>query len=362
MTSLRVGADVGGTFTDLVAQDPCTGELTSVKVPTDYAGQQHSVLAGLRALLGPDVPELTLVHGTTVITNALLEGHTARVALLTTRGFRDVLEIARQARDSLYHLERPARPEPLVPRHRRLEVDERVTSDGQVLQPLQASTIAGVRAQLRQLAPDAVAICLLHAYANPAHEQALAAALADEFPYLTCSAELDAQFREYERTSTTVLNAAMLPLMHRYLDSLESGLRECRYRARLYLVQSNGGVLPAEVARRQPVRLVMSGPAAGVAATLYVLRQLGERDAITLDMGGTSTDVCLIAEGRAETVRERKIEGRPLRVPSVAVESIGAGGGSIAWLDPVGALKVGPRSAGARPGPAAYGLGGPSRR
>jgi len=211
---------------------------------------------------------------------------------------------------------------------------------------------------VRQSGAEAVAVCLLHAYANPEHERRLAAALGAALPYVCASWEVNAEFREYERSSTTVLNAAVMPIADRYLGGLAGALAARGVAAPLHIVQSSGGMMSSALARRQPLRMIMSGPAAGVAAALHSLRQVRLADAVTFDMGGTSTDVCLIARGRVETARQRAIDGRPLRVPSVAVESIGAGGGSVAWLDAVGALKVGPRSAGARPGPAAYGQGG----
>jgi N-methylhydantoinase A len=358
MTGLRFGVDVGGTFTDVVARDEVSGRLAAVKVPTVPDAQQQAVVAGIRRLLDGDAQIAGVVHGTTVVTNALLEGRSADVALVTTAGFRDVLEIGRQSRDALYHLDRPGRAEPLVPRHRRLEVDERTRFDGHVERPLPAEAAQAVAQRLALSGAEAVAICLLHAYANPAHERALAAVLADSFDYVCTSSEVNAEFREYERTSTVVLNAAVMPIIDRYLRGLDDGLTTLGQRVPLHIVQSSGGMLSSALARRQPLRMVMSGPAAGVAAARDLLGQLGCRDAVTFDMGGTSTDVCLVADGGVEMVRERKIDGRTLRTPSVPVESIGAGGGSVAWLDAVGALKVGPRSAGARPGPATYGLGG----
>jgi N-methylhydantoinase A len=357
MRHLRFGVDVGGTFTDVFAYDEASGELSSLKVPTETENQARSVSAGLRGLLQPGDATSGVVHGTTVVTNAILEGRGAAVTLVTTEGFRDVLEIARLSRDALYELQRPGRPAPLVPRSRRLEVAERMRHDGSVAHPLTESEVDRVVAAVRQLGADALAICLLHSYANPTHEQMLKAALAGA-PHVCLSSEINAEFREFERTSTTVLNASVMPIAAGYVEQLERALAGCTAGAPLHLVQSSGGMMASSTAAAQPLRMVMSGPAAGVAAAQSLLRGLGIADGVTFDMGGTSTDVCLIADGIVQTARERTLEGRKMRIPSVGVESIGAGGGSVAWLDPVGALKVGPRSAGARPGPAAYGLGG----
>ena len=355
---LRFGVDVGGTFTDVVALDERTGELSSLKVPTTARDQAEAVLDGIRALLGADGRIGGVIHGTTVVTNAILEGRIAPVALVTTAGFRDVLEIARLARQALYELRRPGRPAPLVPRHRRLEVAERTRHDGTVERPLTIAEAARVAAAVGESGAEAVAVCLLHSYANPEHERMLAETLAGVVAHVCVSSDVNAEYREFERTSTTVLNAAVMPIAARYVERLEGALAEQDAEAPLHIVQSSGGMMSGATATRLPLRMVMSGPAAGVAAAQYLLRQVDVADAVTFDMGGTSTDVCLVADGVLQTVRERKLNGWPVRMPSVAVESIGAGGGSVAWLDPTGALRVGPRSAGARPGPAAYGLGG----
>ena len=356
MAGLRFGVDVGGTFTDVVAYDE-SGGLRSLKLPTTPSNQAESILDGVRTLLGRE-GAIGVVHGTTVVTNALLEGRVGNVALVTTEGFRDVLEIARLARSALYELVKPGKPAPLVPRHRRLVVAERVRHDGSVALPLDEQEIARVVAEVGALGADAVAICLLHSYANPEHEQRLAQALADAVPHVCTSSDVNAELREFERTSTTTLNAAVMPVAARYVERLERALAEDAPSAPLHIVQSNGGMMSGATASRLPLRMVMSGPAAGVAAAQHLLRGLGVPNAVTFDMGGTSTDVCLISRGVLETVQERKLNGWPVRMPSVAVESIGAGGGSVATLDPTGALRVGPRSAGARPGPASYGLGG----
>jgi N-methylhydantoinase A len=352
--SVRVGIDVGGTFTDLVAVDPVSGAVRSRKVLTTPEAPAHGVLAGLQAL-APDVG--SIAHGTTIVTNAIVEGRQARTALVTTRGFRDVLEIARQSRQDLYRLDVPPRPAPLVPRHLRFEVTERVLADGRVALPLAEGELPALAAALRASGAEAVAVCLLHAYAHPAHEARLRAALEGQVPFVSVSHEINAEFREYERTTTTALNAAVMPIADRYLADLEASLARAGFAATLHLLQSSGGMMSAAAARRRPLAMAVSGPAGGVAASQFLARAVGLRNAIAFDMGGTTTDVCLIADGRAETLPQRRLGGHPVRLPSVGVESIGAGGGSMARAEG-GALRVGPESAGARPGPACYGLGG----
>ena len=354
-SDLRIGVDVGGTFTDLVAQD-ASGSLSSWKVPTTPSAPAAGVLNGLAALAGPARDWSSLAHGTTLVTNAIVEGRGAPVGFVTTRGFRDVLEIARQNRTHLYRLDLPAKPEPLVPRHRRLEVTERIDADGNTLVPLAVDEVGALVERLRAEGVESVAVCLLHAYANPAHEQALAHLLAPRFRHVSVSSAVNAEFREYERACTTVLNAAVMPLAARYLDDLRARLPAGRA---LHLLHSGGGMMSVEAAKARPLAMAMSGPAAGVAAAAHTARALGLARALAFDMGGTTTDVCLIADGVPETASQRKLGDYPVRLPMLAVESIGAGGGSIARVErPTGALKVGPHSAGAVPGPAAYGQGG----
>jgi N-methylhydantoinase A len=358
---VRIGVDVGGTFTDVVAWDD-TGRVRSCKVPTTPADPARGVVDGLDALAAETGPPTSLAHGTTVVTNAIVEHRGAPVGLVTTRGFRDVLDIGRQSRAHLYHLHLPPKPAPLVPRRWRLEVTERVAADGTVLQPLVLDEVAALVETFRREGVDSVAVCLLHGYANPAHEQALKAALAPHVGHVSIASEINAEFREYERTSTTVLNAMVAPLAGRYVDTLRSVLLARRTATGgdlpVHLLNSAGGMMSIEAARARPLAMAMSGPAAGVAAAAHVASSLGLRRALAFDMGGTTTDVCVIADGEAETGAQRRIGGYPVRLPMVAVESIGAGGGSIAYVDAAGALKVGPRSAGAVPGPACYGVGG----
>ncbi len=351
----RVGVDVGGTFTDLVAIEAASRSIRSRKVLTTADAPARGVLYGLAAL---GAAPSAIAHGTTIVTNTIVEGRGARTALVTTAGFRDVLEIARQNRLDLYRLDVPPRPGPLVPRRLRFEVTERVGGDGRVVTPLAETELPALVAALRAAGVEAVAICLLHAYAEPAHEARLKAACAAVSPYVSASHEVNAEFREYERAATTVLNAAVMPLADRYLADLEASLAAAGAPGPLHLLQSNGGMMSAAAARARPLAMAVSGPAGGVAASRFLATRLGIRHAVAFDMGGTTTDVCLIVEGAAQTLPQRRLGGHPVRLPSLAVESIGAGGGSLAAVDAAGALRVGPASAGARPGPACYGLGG----
>jgi N-methylhydantoinase A len=343
-----VGIDTGGTFTDLIA---CVGgELRAHKVLSTPANPADAVLQGLRELL-PEAPPALITYGSTVATNALLERRGARVVLLTTAGFEDVLEIGRQNRPALYDPE-PARPQPLVPRARRIGIEERTLHDGKLLlRPTRGETAAALRAARRQ-APQAIAVCLLHAYANPAHERLLGRAARREKVPCSLSHELVSEHREYERLSTTVINAYVAPVMTRHLSDLERRLR----RTKLRVMQSNGGAISARLAGREAVRTVLSGPAGGVIGGWAVARALRLRRIITFDMGGTSTDVSLLDDGPSYRT-EWSIGGLPLKVPALDIHTVGAGGGSIARIDAGGALKVGPESAGADPGPACYGRG-----
>ena len=352
MSGSSVGIDVGGTFTDLVVRT-ASGRLTSGKVPTTPASPADGVMHGLQTLAGGE-PVTSVAHGTTIVTNAIVEGRGAVVGLITTRGFRDVLEIARSSRLHLYDLQAAAKPPAPVPRRLRLEITERVGPDGAIDTPLKIDEIAGLVATLQREGVESVAVCLLHAYANPEHERTLRAHLARHFRHVCVSSDINAEFREYERSCTTVLNAAVMPLASSYMEALRGRL----HGATLHLLHSAGGMMSVDTARARPLALASSGPAAGVAAAAHVAKTLGIPRALAFDMGGTTTDVCLITDGVAETSSQRKLGGYPVRLPMAAVESIGAGGGSIAHVDAAGALRVGPRSAGAQPGPACYGLGG----
>jgi N-methylhydantoinase A/oxoprolinase/acetone carboxylase beta subunit len=335
---MRVGVDTGGTFTDAVA-----GDGTIVKVPSTPHDPGAALRDAIDALSGsrPDV----LTHGTTVATNALLERRGARVALLSTSGFSDELEIARQARPALYDVFAD-RPAPLVPCERRIDVAERVAADGTVLASLDLDALP------ESIDADALAVCLLHADLWPAHEQSLGAALRARGHDVTCSHEVSPEFREYERMVTTVVNAYLRPACGEYLRGLVNVAADA------LVMTSAGGLVDARDAAERPVALLLSGPAGGVRAAAAVATACGFADAVAFDMGGTSTDVCLVRGGVPEPAPSLSIGGLPIRMPAIAIHTIGAGGGSIAGVDAGGALTVGPRSAGAVPGPACYGRGG----
>jgi N-methylhydantoinase A len=348
-----VGVDVGGTFTDVAVI--AGGRLVTAKVPTTAADQSQGVIAGVeQALEAAGVSARSvrrLGHGTTVATNALLEGRGARTAFVATEGFGDLLALGRQARADLYRLDRAA-PAPLA--EVVAEVAERTGPDG-VLRPLDAESVQRAARRLARARVQAAAVCLLHAHAHPGHERAVAAALRAALPgvHVVASHELAPEFREFERASTTVADAYLGPVTGRYLELLATAAR-ARGLPDPDVMQSSGGVCRIAEAAAHPARLLLSGPAGGVAA----VAALGARDAISFDMGGTSTDVCLIRGGSAGRSPERLVGGCPIRLPQLAIHTVGAGGGSIAWTDAGGALRVGPRSAGAEPGPACYGRGG----
>ena len=347
---VRVGVDAGGTFTDVVVLDG--GLAQSLKLPTD-AGLSEALARARRLVTGTP----TVVAGTTWVTNAVLEKKLARTALVTTEGFADVLEIGRQARDNLYELHQRARVPPPVPRQLCFEAAERIGADGSQLVPLSIEETKRVAAAVRAAGVEAVAICLLHSYVNPEHEARIAATLGDGI-FLSVSHRVSRERREFERASTTALNAAVMPVIDRYLSAQEKAIAGAFAGAPSFVVHSGGGMMAAERARLLPLATVMSGPAAGVAATARLARRFGIAHAVSVDMGGTSTDVCLLGDGIPASARDRRLGGHVVRLPAVAVESIGAGGGSVAWVDDVGALRIGPHSAGAVPGPAAYGRGG----
>jgi len=359
-----VGVDIGGTFTDLVGMNELTGEQIHLKVDTTPAAPSDGFLVALerfcsRARVERDSIRL-IVHGTTLVTNAIIERRISPTALVTTKGFKDVLEIGRHWRNNLYDplLEVP---QPIVPRSLRLEVEERLDAQGHVIQHLDLAEVDAVLDTLEQAEVEAVAVAFLHSYANTANEEEfvelLQARFGDRLNVCT-SSRLSQEPREYERTATTVLNAALMRLVDDYLSMLETRLGEAGGRAALYITQSSGGAFTPAIARKRPINLVQSGPAAGVTGCLEVGRLLGERSLIAFDMGGTSTDVALIEDGAPRLAMELTVGEIPVRTPSVRIHSIGAGGGSIAWVDEAGALRVGPHSAGSVPGPACYARGG----
>ncbi|HEX2027543.1 MAG TPA: hydantoinase/oxoprolinase family protein [Nitriliruptorales bacterium] len=347
--------DVGGTFTDLVLDDD--GSLRVAKVPSTRHDQAEGVLDGVERLEADATTLGRFAHGTTVATNALLERDGARTVLVTTAGFRDLLEIGRQDRPSLYDLT-VDRPPPLVARDQVVEADERLAADGSVLRALEEPD--AVAAAVAALEPEAVAICLLFSFRDDRHERAVADAVAQRLGGVPVSrsSEVLAVFREYERASTTALNAYVAPRLARYLASLQRRLEEAGLRCTVEVMRSGGGTFAAELAARLPVHTLLSGPAAGAWGAAAVARASGRPDVIAFDMGGTSTDVTLVDGGRPATTAEGAIGGLPFAATATDIHTVGAGGGSIAWRDAGGALRVGPRSAGAEPGPAAYGRGG----
>jgi N-methylhydantoinase A len=349
------GVDVGGTFTDVVvvARDGTSPRPRAIKTPTTPADQGEGVVNGLEDSGSRDGVAL-LAHGTTTATNAILERDVARTALVTTRGFADVLVIGRQARPALYDLT-VTRPEPLVASDLVVTADERVAHDGGVVTALTDAEIERVVAAVAAVEPESVAVSLLFSYANDDHERRLCAALEDRLAVpVTRSSALLPEFREYERASTCVLNAAVAPRMRRYLSGLDDRLPETT----ITVMMSGGGTTDLGYAAQAPVHTLLSGPAAGVVAAGAIASAAGFSDAVAFDMGGTSTDVCLIRDGQPEISSHSTIDRLPFRTPAVAIHTVGAGGGSIAWIDQGGALRVGPRSAGADPGPACYGKGG----
>ncbi|MFO0984616.1 MAG: hydantoinase/oxoprolinase family protein [Planctomycetota bacterium] len=344
--AVRAGVDTGGTFTDLVVVED--GRLRIEKVASTPKDPSRAIVAAL-APRRDRWREMLLVHGSTVATNALLEQRGARTLLVTNAGFEDVIEIGRQARPELYALS-PVKEAPLVPPALRLGVRQRTLHDGRILTPLATREVERVMRIARRARPESIAVCLLHSYRNPSAEMALGRTLRSLGVPISCSCEVAPEFREFERFSTTVVNAYVGPIMARYLAQLAHELRG----ARVLMMQSNGGLATLAAARRLPVRTVLSGPAGGVAGAAWVARRCRLPKLITLDMGGTSTDVSLI-DGEPAVTHLLSIGARPLLLPSVDVHTVGAGGGSIAWRDLGGALRVGPQSAGADPGPACYG-------
>ncbi|WP_407175264.1 hydantoinase/oxoprolinase family protein [Bradyrhizobium sp. STM 3562] len=361
-----IGIDVGGTFTDLVAIDE-SGRTVFAKSPSTPQDQSIGVMAGLDELarrLGLSVGEMLaqtqrLVHGTTVATNALLERKGARVALLTTAGHRDVLEMREGLKPNRYDLRNPP-PEPLVPRELRFGVRERLKANGEVLTPLDQDSLGEAIAAIKTSGATSVAICFLHAYRNPAHELAAAERLARELPdvNVSCSSDVLPQIKEYERVSTTVVNAYVGPVVRRYLERLERRLREAGLKGSLFIILSHGGMAPVQEAARLAAATVLSGPAGGISGSRRCAAMLGIADVVAFDMGGTSTDISLVADGRVTLSADGGLAGERIALRSLDIASIAAGGGSIASVETSGIFRVGPESAGAMPGPAAYGNGG----
>ncbi len=357
-SSARIGVDVGGTFTDLVTV--ANGRLDVQKVPSTPDAPDEGVVAGLDAAseAGPALEAVGFLgHGTTVATNAVLEETWAETGLVTTAGFRDALEIGRQARPDIYDFQ-AEKPTPVVERDRRHGVPERVGERGSVIEPLDETAVRDVARDLAGV--DSVAVSLLFAFENDAHERRVREILTEELDdvRVSLSSVVLPEIREYERTLVTALNAALAPVMEDYLGRLESAVRDRGVGADLRVMGSNGGLLTAGTARERPVNTLLSGPAAGVRGAAYVAGLSGVSDLITMDMGGTSCDVSLVEDGEPLVTTDVEVGAYPVSVPTVDVHTVGAGGGSVAWVDDGGALRVGPRSAGADPGPVCYGRGG----
>jgi N-methylhydantoinase A len=347
---VKMAIEVGGTFTDLIWIE--SGVVKSHKVPSTPHDASIGVLDGLNAALEGDLSELEqLFHGSTVATNAVIERKGCRTALLTTAGFKDILLLQRQLRPNVYAIA-CRKPEPLVPLNLSIEADERIEAQGRIVTPLnEDALIAALDLLLEKEMPEALAVCLLHAYRNPQHERRIREIVAERKPDLpvVLSSDVLPTFREYERASTTAMAAYLVPLVGRYLERLEQHLEAGARGSNLFVMQSSGGVLPSTGSHARGVEMLNSGPAAGV---------IGDRNVITLDVGGTSADICLVEGGAPGITSETVVDGLPVGLPSIDIANIGAGGGSLGWIDAGGMLQVGPRSAGARPGPACYGHGG----
>jgi N-methylhydantoinase A len=356
---LLVSIDIGGTFTDFVVMNAANGKITVEKTPTT-ADIVSGILDGFLKMKLDLADVSYLVHGTTVGLNTFLQRRGANTGLITTKGFRDVYEIGRHSRTDLYNLFF-RKPAPLVPRRRRMEVSERLDYQGKVLSPLDIRELENVvRGLVEDHKVEALAICFLHSYINPQHEECAAKWIRENYPGIpvSVSSELVREWREYERTSTAVMNAYVLPVVRNYIEHLSARLTALEYRRGLFVNRSSGGVMSAERASQRPVYTIMSGPAGGTIAAAYCGTNHGYSKVIAIDAGGTSFDVSLVIDGRPQITSEAKLDGHPVMVPVINIYSIGAGGGSIASVDEGGALLVGPRSAGATPGPACYRKGG----
>lgn len=355
----RLSTDVGGTFTDGVLLDETTGQIQLSKVLSTPANPAIGTIECVEKL-GVSLDEVSfMAHGTTVVINALIEGKGARTALITTEGFRDVLEIGRSNRlemyDALYK-----KPDPLVPRHLRFGMKERISASGEILVPLDEQDLDRIIEGMKSHRVEAVAVCLLNAYANPRHEEEIGRLLQERYPEVAIALShlITRRYYEYERTSTTVQNAYVMPVVRTYLRSLEEELARRHYRHILQIMQSNGGVMTSTVARDIPIAMVESGPAAGAIGAAQLAGLIGYQNVIAYDMGGTTAKTAIIRGGMPETTDSYAVEERPILLPVADLREIGAGGGSIAWIDEAGALHVGPQSAGADPGPACYQRGG----
>lgn len=360
---IRIAVDIGGTFTDIEILDASTGEIHQMKTPSTPSDPSIGLLTGIKeasARFGFSLDQVQyLLHGTTIATNAVLERKLPLGAVVTTAGFEDVMQIGRHGRTDVYAIT-ASPPAPLVKRRLCFGVSERIGADGRVLKPLDDRSVAFLAGKLREAEVKSVAICFLHAYANPAHERRAGEILRELLPgvAITLSSDISPELREYERMSTTVLNAMLVPVVQTYTDRLAGKLKEEVPSTQVYLVQSNGGVSGLAKAGREPARLLLSGPSGGAAAAKRLAADLDEPNLVAVDMGGTSFDVSVVHEGAVAMVNEGEVDGLPVRLPMIEMRTIGAGGGSIAWVDDGGRLRIGPHSAGAEPGPACYGRGG----
>jgi N-methylhydantoinase A len=360
---IRIAVDIGGTFTDIEIMDVGTGAIHQIKTPSTPADPSVGLLTGIREAsrrFGFALPSVQyLLHGTTIATNAVLERKLPAGAIVTTAGFEDVMQIGRHGRRDVYAITL-AQPEPLVPRRRCFGVQERTGANGRVLKALDETDVRRVAALLARQDVKSVAVCLLHAYANPAHERRVGELLAELLPgvAISLSSDISSEIREYERMSTTALNALLVPIVQGYTDRLAAKLKTEVPKSQVYLVQSNGGVSGLAKAGREPARLLLSGPSGGAAAAKRLAVALSEPNLVAIDMGGTSFDVSVVHEGAIAMVNEGEVDGLPVRLPMIEIRTIGAGGGSVAWIDEGRRLRIGPHSAGADPGPACYGRGG----
>ena len=372
-----IGVDVGGTFIDIVAIEKGGSVVRSEKVLSTPEDLSAGILYGLEKMFGlqldAKLPGSRIVHATTSATNALIEKRTSRVGLITNRGFRDVLEIRRHARSDTYNLDLQIAP-PLVPRNLRMEIDARIAPDGTIMEPINRKQVIEIVQAMIEASVEVYTVSLLHAYARPQEEHSVAEIIRLEDPeaYVTCSVDVCPEFREYERTSTAVVNAAVMPLVDAYLGNLENRLKTHGYDRQLYIMQSSGGMMTASEIRSQPINIIESGPAAGVVSSHAIGRVLGRKNLLSFDMGGTTAKAALIHEGRIEMSTEYEVGGNthgaqgasgygagyPIRGSFMDIVEVGAGGGSIAWIDDAGGLRVGPQSAGADPGPVCYARGG----
>jgi len=361
--SYRIGVDTGGTFTDVALVHEESGKIYVTKVPSTPHNPSLAVIDGTKQIIKENNLSFEdvgfFIHGSTVATNTLLEQKGANTALLTTKGFKDVLQIGRQTRPKLYDF-RARKNNPLVPRNLRLELDERISFQGDVLKEVNEKEVYEIIEVLKEHRIESLAICFINSYVNSEHEKLVKEIIEKELPHLslTLSSEVLPEFKEYERTSTVVANAYVLPKMKYYINHLKDNLKDLKISSNLYIMQSNGGIISAEAAMETPAKTVLSGPAGGTLAGSIIAKNTEYKNLITIDMGGTSLDTALIENGQPQFTTMSNIEGHPIKLPMIEMHTIGSGGGSIAWIDPGGALRVGPHSAGARPGPVCYGHGG----